>query len=283
MIRFGLCCLFKKAPIKFRTARANYVLKLEKPSDHLHDIIYDNIKSLKDAILYCKDHNIGCFRVTSKFLPLFTHPEINYVLNDEELKALKEFKEYNIRLTLHPDQFVVLNSQDPDVVERSIKELEYHSYLAELIGADVINIHAGGVYKDKKLALESFKRNFERLSLRTKERLTLENDDRSYTPKDLLSMCRELKIPFVYDIHHHRCLPDDLSVEEVTKVALETWNREPLFHISSSKGGSRAHSDYIRIEDFPEYWKEIKVNITVEVEAKAKELAIEKLCWNYQK
>jgi UV DNA damage endonuclease len=84
----------------------------------------------------------------------------------------------------------------------------------------------------------------------------------------------------VYDVLHHRCLPDGLSIRKVTSLALKTWDREPLFHISSPKYGwgksqNCWHSDYIDKKDFPEEWKAL--DITVEVEAKAKELAVKRL------
>jgi UV DNA damage endonuclease len=81
-------------------------------------------------------------------------------------------------------------------------------------------------------------------------------------------------------VHHHRCLPDALTIEEATRAALDTWQREPLFHLSSplerlSKGVDRRHADYIDMDDFPEAWR--RLDLTVDVEAKAKELAVEKL------
>ena len=118
------------------------------------------------------------------------------------------------------------------------------------------------------------------LSNRARSRLTVENDDRTYTPRDLFPVCEELGLPLVYDVHHHRCLGDGLDVETATKRSILTWNREPLFHISSPREGWRAdnprfHSDYINLRDFPTLWDDME--ITVEVEAKAKELAVRKL------
>ena len=174
----------------------------------------------------------------------------------------------------------MLNSPRPDVVEKSILELEYQAEVAEWIEADVINIHGGGAYGDKPKALGDFARSLDRLSARVRSRLTVENDDKTYTPADLLPICKSTGIPLVYDVHHHRCLPDDLSVEQATNDALKTWNREPMFHLSSPIEGwdgpkPERHHDFIDVTDFPGCWS--KLDLTVEVEAKAKELAVLKL------
>ena len=119
------------------------------------------------------------------------------------------------------------------------------------------------------------------MDVQCSQRLTLENDDRSYSPLDLLPVCTDMEIPLVYDVHHHRCLPDGLSIEAATEKACRTWNREPLFHISSpingwnGKSDVRKHHDYVDIRDFPQNW--LSLDLTVEVEAKAKELAVLKL------
>ena len=144
----------------------------------------------------------------------------------------------------------------------------------------MINIHGGGAYEDKESALERFRKSFDRLSTCVKKRLTVENDDRVYTPRDLLPLCKNLGIPLVYDIHHHRCNPDQWTEEEATNQALGTWNREPLFHISSPMEGwkgpkPRRHHEYIKLRDFPSFWNEL--TMTVEVEAKAKEVAVKRL------
>ena len=201
----------------------------------------------------------------------------------KKVEGCKRYKnEKKLRLALHPDQFVVLNSPRSEVVQSSINELEYHADLAELLGIDVINIHGGGVYGNKSEALKRFQNHFHDLSTKVQSRLTLENDDKCYSPQDLLPLCEKIKIPFVYDVHHHRCLKDDLGVGEVTEQAVSTWNREPLFHISSPIEGwsgpkPQRHHDYIAFEDFPIEWKSLVEDVTIEVEAKAKELAIEKL------
>lgn len=289
--RLGLCCVFKKEPIRFRTTTAAVLQKFNRQAgmERLSEIVLHNANSLKEALEYCARNQIGAFRVKSEIFPLRTHPAAGYELNElpewEKIHSLFEksclfAKKHDIRLTFHPDQFVVLNSPRPEVVTSSIGELEHHGEMAELLGADVINIHAGGVYGDKKAALKRLEKNIGRLSTRVCQRLTLENDDKSYSPADLLPFCRNIGLPFVYDVHHHRCFQDGTSEEKTTDAALITWDREPLFHVSSPLNGWKGkyperHNDFINVPDFPPYWLDLKV--TIEVEAKAKELAIRKL------
>jgi UV DNA damage endonuclease len=295
MQRLGLCCVFQKAPISFRSTTASSIehriRRGENTSDYLSELILSNISSLHAAILFCSAHNIGSFRINSRFFPLYTHPQFGYQLDDlpkrvDLLKYLRKVKSEasrrHIRLTFHPDQFVVLNSPFDDVVEGSIKELEYHGFMARLLGADVITLHGGGGYGHKAQSLLRLQKNFTLLSHNVQERLALENDDKVFTPEDLLPLCHDLNIPLVYDVHHHRCLPDSFTIEEATARALQTWNREPLFHVSSPKEGWTAknlyrHAEYINPTDIPSCWAPIDP-LTIEVEAKAKELAVIKLC-----
>ncbi len=112
-----------------------------------------------------------------------------------------------------PTNLSCLNSPDENIVARSIADIESQAEIAEWTNADTVNIHGGGGYGDKAAALGRFKRNLEKLSLRARSRLTVENDDKTFTPADLLPLCRTEGVPLVYDAHHHRCLPDNLSVD----------------------------------------------------------------------
>jgi UV DNA damage endonuclease len=291
MIRLGLCCIFRSQPIKFRRTTARYLSQFSEKEQkkRLSEICRSNADNLMKAVSYCRESGIGGFRINSQILPLKTHPEVGYEVRDlpdgEDIigrfTACGEFcKKHNIRTTFHPDQFIILSSPNHDVVARSLADLEYHAEVAEWVNADVINIHAGGVYNDKGSALKRLCREIDALSDRVRTRLTLENDDRSYTPQDLLPVCRHMHVPMVYDVHHHRCLRDTLGTETATEKAVGTWDREPLFHLSSPVDGwdapnLRNHHDYIDVNDFPRSW--LSLDITVEVEAKAKELAVLKL------
>jgi UV DNA damage endonuclease len=248
-----------------------------------------NANSLLKALEFCRRNGIYAFRINSQILPLKTHPQLGYAIDALPRSTLivKAFKKcgaycrrHDLRTSFHPDQFILLSSPSLEVTRRSIADLEYQAEVASWINSDVINIHAGGAYGNKKKALQRLVKRIRSLPQNVRSRLTLENDDRLYTPHDLLPICEKLRIPFVYDLHHHRCLPDGRGVEDTTQRALKTWNREPLFHISSplrpwGDGNPRNHHDYINPEDFPESW--LNLDITVEVEAKAKELAVLKL------
>ena len=290
-VRWGLCCLFKEEPIHFGVRQAAHVSKFlrARQLELLSDTVLKNTRALVSAITYCSQVQIGAFRITSRIFPLKTHPQVGYALDDLPdqraimqtcLQAKKLARQQDIRLSFHPDQFTLLSSPNEEVTANSLKELAYQAEVAELVGADVITLHGGGAYGDKHLALQRLARNIRQLPAAIREWLALENDDRVYTPADLLPLCAQEGIPFVYDIHHHRCLPDGLSVEVVTERALATWDREPLFHLSSPKDGwgspdPRPHHDFIAIDDIPPCW--LNLPVTIEVEAKAKELALRQL------
>lgn len=294
-MRFGLCCLFLEQPVKFRQTTAKILLALPRREriEKISTLCLENATNLLRSVETVRQLGIGAFRVMSPLFPRYTHPEVGYMLEDlpdaaqitsvlGQVKALA--KKEDVRLSFHPDQFVVLSSPNPEVVTKSVAELDYQAMLAEMIGADVINIHGGGVYGDKAAALQRFRETFGSLPERVKGRLTLENDDISYTVEDLKPVCEELSIPLVYDVHHHRCNRDRYGVDEATGICIETWKNsgrgEPYLHVSSPKHGwqgsnSKPHADYIDIDDFPVVWR--KLNLTVDVEAKAKELAVLKL------
>lgn len=298
-LHLGLCCLFKNEPVSFRTTTAKVLTAMPRNQQllKLSGICLHNARNLELALTTVQGMGIGAFRIMSPLFPRMTHPEVGYrmeQLPDGEsilatLETCRTFAQnQKIRLSFHPDQFVVLSSPNPTVVANSVQELAYHGWLAEKVGADLINIHAGGVYGDKQSALQRLGEALNLLPESVRSRLTLENDDVSYTPQDLLPFCRQQAIPLVYDVHHHRCNPDDLTVEEATLQAGQTWEppgREQYCHISSPKTGwgsvtTRPHADYINPDDFPACWCDKR--ITIDVEAKAKELAVIRLLKDLQ-
>jgi UV DNA damage endonuclease len=292
VIRWGLCCQFLDAPIKYRTATHRYVATLTPAARrrYLASIAADNAAALAASVRHCRSLGIGAFRINSQILPLGTHPVSGYTLErldrtgairEAFLEAGRLARETDVRLSFHPDQFVVLNSEREAVAASSIQELEFQAEIAELVGADVLVLHGGGGAGGVAAALARLERAVGRLSARARSRLALENDDRLFTPADLLPFCERLALPLVYDAHHHRCKVDELQVAEATARAAATWGRrEPYFHISSPRAGwgggdPRPHADYIDVSDVPESW--LQMSATVDVEAKAKERAVLKV------
>ena len=223
-------------------------------------------------------------------LPLGTHPVSGYAL--EALDRLGEIRAAfarardlararDIRLSFHPDQFVVLNSEREDVVRSSAEELEHQAGMAEMVGADTVVFHGGSAAGGVKAAIERLERGLDQLSERARRVIALENDDHRFTPADLLPLCHRAGVPLVYDAHHHRCHRDGLSVDEATELAAATWTAcEPYAHISSPRegwgsGNPRPHADFIDPADFPPSW--LGRRMTVDVEAKQKERAVLKL------
>jgi len=291
-LRLGLCCQFLEQPIKFRVTTATAMQRLPRNQQlaRFAELCAGNADALLAALKFCAANGIGSFRILTPILPVKTHPTVGYRVEElpdadsivAQFRRCGEFARANhIRTGFHPDQFVVLNSPDENIVVRSIADIESQAEIAEWTNADTVNIHGGGGYGDKPAALERFRRNLEKLSRRARTQLTVENDDKTFTPADLLPLCRSEGMPLVYDAHHHRCLRDDLSLEEATAAARATWqNREPLFHLSSPLEGwsgpkPERHHDYIDPKDFPDAWHGWP--LTVEVEAKAKELAVARL------
>lgn len=293
-IRWGLCCQFTDASPRFRQATATYVLRLS-PGDrrqYLADVVGANAIALLHAIERCAELGIGAFRISSQLVPLATHPTVGFDVEDlpnaaailrcyaaaRDLARLRD-----VRLSFHPDQFVVLGSARPDVVESSVREMDHHGRIAALVGADTICLHGGGLVGGAEAAGARLLDGVARLSDEARARLALENDDRVWSPAALLPLCDRAGVPFIYDVHHHRCLPDGVSVGEVTAAAIATWERagrEPYFHLSSPRNGwdgsdGRPHAHYIDMDDIPAEWAGLAV--TVDLEAKAKELALQQL------
>jgi UV DNA damage endonuclease len=196
-------------------------------------------------------------------------------------------RELGVRLSFHPDQFVVLNSERDSVREASVRELDFQAVVAELVGADQLTLHVGGATGGKEAAIERLARGIDALSDRARARVAFENDDRLFSPADLLPLCASAGVPLVYDSHHHRCNPDALTVEEASLRAAATWlgrdpglglaAREPYFHVSSPRDGwdarnPRPHADTVNPADVPRLWA--LMDCTVDVEAKDKERAV---------
>lgn len=287
----GLCCQFTDAAPRFRQATATYVLRLDPGHrrSYLADVTGANAIALLHAVERCAELGIRAFRIPSQLVPLATHPEAGIPVEalpnaDAVLGAFATVRwlaaHHGIRLSFHPDQFVVLGSARPEVVDASVREMDHHGAIGALVGADTICLHGGGLVGGAEAAGARLLDGIERLGDAARSRLALENDDRVWAPAALLPLCDRAGVPFIYDVHHHRCLDDGVSVADVTAASIASWSgtgRRPYFHISSPRDGwaardRRPHADYIDPADFPREWAAL--DVTIDVEAKAKQLAV---------
>jgi len=280
-----------------KTITHTNLIKITTDADRfekLRKLTKTNLACLLRVLKYNKFHNIHVFRITSKLIPLATHPiTAHWDYFDEFKEELVELGEYicqnKIRVSAHPDHFTLLNSPDEAVVNSSIHTLSYHTKLFEMMDLDnsaKLVLHIGGAYKDKDLAMQRFISNYNQLPSEIKNRIILENDDKIFTAKDTLQLCKIVKTPMVIDIHHHDCCNDGESLQSLWPDILETWGDTlPKVHFSSPKSDKahRAHADFIDPKQFYSFLEQVKkfnCAFDIMIEAKQKDKALFQLTDN---
>ena len=289
---FGLCCMFYETKINFKTYTWKLINSLienkrfEEARSKIIHVWKHNIETTQKCIDYCLKNNIKSYRVSSDIFPHFHRSK--EILGDisEFSLQLSKINKYDLKLSLHPGQFVNLGSNCENVLKNSLQDLDYHFFVADSIGFKEINIHVGGVYNDKKNTTDRFCKNMINFFSQEKRKyITLENDEINYCSEDLIEICNRTETRFTFDLHHHRCYSlkhNGLTEEEAFKAARSTWNEYQRMHISSPREGyisamkSRPHSLFINPDDFPE-WLLYYDLLHIDVEAKAKEDAIVRL------
>jgi UV DNA damage endonuclease len=258
---------------------------LEKGLDYVSDCVIQNVADLERIIEWNEQNGIKMYRMSSDMMPWATEYQFEQLKDWNEIAIIlkrcgDKATKYGQRLSFHPGPFNVLVSPKEAVVQNTINDLEVHGRLMDAIGLsktpyNKINIHCNGVYGDKQSAMDRFIDNFKLLSDSVKSRLTIENDDKAsmYSVKDLMYIHNAIKIPIVFDYHHHTFNTGNLSEQDALELAMSTWPKgiTPAVHYSESKMGSKpqAHSDFI--ERIPETYGNI---VDIMVEAKQKDLAI---------
>jgi UV DNA damage endonuclease len=252
--------------------------------EKLIDTVKSNLKCLSQIVQYNALHQFYFFRISSDTVPFGSHP-VNtfnwweYFKN--ELQEIGAFiKNTGMRISMHPDQFIVINSPDEKVIERSIKELQYHCRFLDAMGLDSsakIQLHVGGVYKDKDRAMERFIASYHSLSKPIKKRLVIENDERLYSLHDCLRIHDQIKIPVLFDTFHNH-LNNRESIREGIGMAGKTWRKVdgiPMVDYSTQKEGARmgSHAEQIDIDDFKQFIAEtdgLDFDIMLEIKDKEK-------------
>ena len=260
----------------------------------LKDLVKENLSNTKRILIHNQVHDIKVYRFTSKLIPLATHPDVlqwDYVKTfEQELLGIGNYvKQHQLRVSAHPDHFTLLNSPKEDILTASLRDLRYHVNLFEGMNLSEkeakLVLHVGGQYDNKHKAVDRFKDNFVRLPPAIRNRIILENDDKIYTASDVLSICKELNIPMVLDIHHHWCNHNDENLSDLLVDIFKTWDEEifpPKIHVSSPKPGKniRAHADDLDVDFFYNFLQQAKINgrdFDVMIEAKNKDMALFKL------
>jgi UV DNA damage endonuclease len=213
---------------------ANRTFRLKSYSeDLLIEKVTENLRCLKKILKYNFDNGFLFFRIGSGLVPFASHPVCKFNWQNHFKKDFQEIgqfiKERNIRISMHPDQFVVINSQNPEIVARSVKELAYHCQVLDGLGLNEtakVQIHIGGVYGEKERSMERFIKNYQKLPAFIKKRLVIENDDKSYSASECLEISKETKIPIVFDTLHHECLNNQEKMRTVFEKIIKTWKKK---------------------------------------------------------
>lgn len=267
--------------------RGNKTFKLASYSEEkLVETITNNLSCLKKMLEYNAEHNFLFFRISSDLVPFASHPVCTFNWQEHFKKTFEEIgefiKQHNMRISMHPDQFVLINSPDTGIVERSIAELAYHADVLNLMKLDTsakIQIHVGGVYGDKPTAMKRFIENYKTLPKKISERLAIENDDKLYSLKDCLEITKEIQIPIIFDFFHHECLNNNEEFPQAVKQAAGTWKKENgilMTDYSSQAEGERKgkHTTSIDEKHFTEIVKLVKDDdFDIMLEIKDKEVS----------
>jgi UV DNA damage endonuclease len=266
-----------------------------------------------DAILdYLAKRNIGMYRMSSDLAPYATHPEMPQfhgmvAESDAELRAIgAKAKRLDIRLSFHPSQFVLLNSPDPALTEKSIWDLASQAEMLdrmELGSEAVVVTHVGGTYGDREASRARWAEVWPTLPEHVRRRLVLENDDLRFSAADVLWVHEQTGVRLIFDYQHFWCLnPERLEMMPTLRAMLRSWPEEvrPKLHYSSPRTEFRAilrvdrktrrkrtvqlppvwtgHADFTNPFEFARFMRDCEgLEFDVMLESKAKDISLLKL------
>ncbi len=287
-LRLGYACIHTQLPSPNRTCR----LASATPQ-RVEELARANLSALQTILEWNVAHGIPLFRLTSDLIPLASHPQLRSLDWQSDLGAELEAagsyaRQHDLRLSLHPGQYTVLNSPRPEVVTAAIAELAYSAALLDALGLDQqhkLVLHLGGVYGDKPAALQRFINVYRQLPASVRARLIIENDERSYTLADALAVSQQTGAPVVFDVFHHRFNPSlpDLTLRQQVQTAARTWqpaDGRPKLHYSDPFPGkpNGAHSASVDVAAFAQFAAQLNgLDLDVMLEVKDKEQSVLKL------
>ncbi|NIR87708.1 UV DNA damage repair endonuclease UvsE [Candidatus Bathyarchaeota archaeon] len=253
--------------------------------ERLIETVNNNLSCLIEMLKFNLKHNLLFFRITSELVPFASHPVCQFNWQEHfknRFRAIGDFiKSYGIRISMHPDQFVLINSVDKRVLRNSLRELAYHAEVLDLMDLDAstkIQIHVGGVYGDKQKSMKRFVERFERLDEIIKRRLVIENDDKRYRLEDCLKINAETEIPLLFDVFHHEVNNSGETTREAFELSIKTWKEKdgiPMVDYSSQQPSALKgkHADSIDLEHFRKFLEETRpfdFDIMLEIKDKEK-------------
>ncbi len=284
-MRIGYPCINRSLE-----CRASRTFRLKSYSEErLVETVTGNLDCLGRILEFNVEHGLLFFRITSDLVPFASHPVCRFDwgghFRDEFRRIGRFINRHKIRISMHPDQFTLINSLKDEIFERSRRELLYHARVLDLLGLNrtaKIQIHVGGVYGDKPAAINRFIARYGTLEEEIRRRLVIENDDVSYTLADCLSVSSETGIPVLFDVFHHSVNCSGEPVPEAVRRAAGTWKKRDgilMTDYSSQKPGAArgSHAESIDIRDFRKFLAAAApVDFDVMLEIKDKERSAQK-------
>ncbi|WP_414657010.1 UV DNA damage repair endonuclease UvsE [Deinococcus sp. VB343] len=282
----GLVCLTVGPEVRFRTVTLSRYRALS-PAEReakLLDLYSSNIKTLRGAAEFCAARGIRLYRLSSSLFPMLdllgddTGAAVLDHLAPLLLEAGHAFADAGIRVLMHPEQFIVLNSDRPEVREASVRAMSAHARVMDGLGLErstwnLLLLHGGKGGRGAELQAI-----IPDLPDAVRLRLGLENDERAYSPAELLPICEATGTPLVFDAHHHVVhdkldSQEDPSVREWVLRSRATWQPPEwqIVHLSNGIDGPQDRRHAHLIADFPSAYADVP---WIEVEAKGKEEAI---------
>ncbi len=249
------------------------------------NIIDNNLNCLIEILKFNMENEILFFRISSDTIPFASHKVMNInwskIFKNKFLEIGEFIKKNKMRVSMHPDQFILINSIKEDIFEKSVKELEYHAMLIDSLEIDEshkIQIHVGGVYNDKSKSIDRFIIKYEKLPDLIKKRLVIENDDKFYNVSDCLFIYEKTGIPIVFDYFHFSLNNNGENLSEILPKVFETWKEKdgiPIVDYSSqeinAKRGTHARKiDLNDFEKFIKYTRPYDFDIMIEIKDKEK-------------
>ncbi|MFW6125553.1 MAG: UV DNA damage repair endonuclease UvsE [Chloroflexota bacterium] len=265
--------------------KGNRTFRLSSYSEErLISTVSNNLDCLRQILRFNVNHNILFFRITSDLIPFASHPVCQFAwagfFAGDFASIGSYIRAHGVRISMHPGQYVVLNTPNAVTLDSTLSDLDYHAAVLDAMGLDAsakIQVHVGGVYGDREASIRRFVGRYERLDGHIKRRLVIENDERSYMLSHCLRIHEETGIPVLFDVFHHELNNLGEPIADAFPLFTATWadpDGLPLVdysHRSPGKPGP-GHADTVDLQHFAGFLQESRpFDFDVMLEIKDKE------------